>query len=104
MGTDLVAFRKTKVQIEKRDDNNDDDVLVKREYIDSFCIWKIWRDSDVNSWPKCLQYFWWHIHDYDSAEYYTKKIREYYPNDKELIIFASWLETFDEEVIFELSI
>ena len=33
-----------------------------------------------------------------------KKIRKYYPNDKELIRFASWLETFDWDVIFELSI
>jgi hypothetical protein len=74
MGTDLIAIRKSKILIEKRDDEND--FFLQREYLDSYQIWKYWRDSDINSWPKCLQYFWWHIYDYDSAQYYAKKIRE----------------------------
>lgn len=105
MGTHLFALRKPIVLLEKRDDeDNDDEVLLKRECIDSYCIWSSWRNSDVNSWPKCLQYFWWHIYDYDSAQYCATNIRKYYPNDKELIHFASWLETFDRDIIFELSI
>lgn len=103
MGTDLIALRKSKIQLQKRD-NHDNDVFIKREYIDSYQIWKCWRDSDLNSWPKCLHHFWWHISDYNSAQYYAKKIRKYYSDDINLIQFASWLETFDKETIFELSI
>lgn len=103
MGTDLMALRKPKIILDKRDDEFDDEVYPQRECIDSYRIWSTWRNSDVNSWPKCLQNFWWHIYDYESGQYYAKKIRQYYPNDKELILFASWLETFDSDVIFELS-
>lgn len=101
MGTDLFALRKPKVQLNRREDS--DDEYPSREYIDSYQIWKSWRDSDINSWPKCLQYFWWKIYDYDSAQFYAKKIRKYYPNDIKLLRFASWLETFDEDIMFELS-
>jgi hypothetical protein len=102
MGTDLMALRKPKVQLNMREDEEDE--YPKRECIDSYQIWSSWRDSDVNSWPKCLQNFWWKIYDYDSAQFYAKKIRKYYPNDIDLLRFASWLETFDEDIIFELSI
>ena len=104
MGTDLIALRKSKLILEKRDNEDNDDVLFQREYIDSHQIWKCWSDSDLNSWPKCLQHFWWHISDYNSAQYYAQKIRKYYSDDINLIRFASWLETFDEDTIFELSI
>jgi hypothetical protein len=103
MGMDLFALRKSKVSIKQMDDF-DDEVHLQREFIDSYSIWSSWRNSDIDAWPKCLQNFWWHIYDYNSAQYYTKKIRKYYPNDKELIRFAYWLETFDRDVIFELSI
>jgi hypothetical protein len=104
MGMDLFALRKSKVLLEKRDDEDNNDEYLERECIDSYPIWSSWRNSDVNTWPKCLQNFWWHIYDYDSAQYCAKKIRKYYPNDKELIRFACWLETFDRDIIFELSI
>ena len=103
MGTDLFALRKPKVQLNMRDDS-DDDEYTQSECIDSYHISYSWINSDVNSWPKCLQQFWWKIHDYDSAQFYAKKIRKYYPNDINLLRFASWLETFDEDIIFELSI
>jgi hypothetical protein len=86
MGTDLFALKKT--------DNT---------VVDSYQIWKCWRDSDVNTWPKCLQYFWWHIHDHESAQECAKNIREWCPFDKELIRFAIWLEQFDHDIFFELS-
>jgi len=101
MGTDLFALRKPKILLLNRDDIDENK---ERECIDSYQIWSNWRNADVNSWPKCLQYFWWHIYDYDSAQHYAKKIRQYYPKDKELILFACWLETFDTDVIFELGI
>ena len=103
MGTDLVALRKPKVQLDRRDDSEDEG-YPQRECVDSYRISSSWRNSDVNSWPKCLQQFWWKIYDYDSAQYYAKKIRKYYLNDINLLKFASWLETFDEDIIFELSI
>ena len=103
MGMDLFALRKPKVQLNRREDSDDDEYL-QRECIDSYQIFSTWRNSDVNSWPKCLQNFWWKIYDYDSAQFYAKKIRKYYPNDIDLLRFASWLETFDEDIIFELSI
>jgi hypothetical protein len=102
MGTDLVALRKPKVQLNSREDEEDE--YPQRECIDSYRIFSTWRNSDVNSWPKCLQNFWWKIYDYDSAQFYAKKIRKYYPNDIDLLRFASWLETFDKDIIFELSI
>lgn len=102
MGTDLLALRKPKILLENRDES-DDELYPERECIDSYRIWAKWRNSDVNSWPKCLQHFWWHIYDYESAQYCAKKIRKYYPNDRELILFAVWLETFDTDIIFELS-
>ena len=104
MGTDLFALRKPKIILENRDDENEDEPYPERECIGSYQIWSSWRNSDVNNWPKCLQHFWWHIYDYDSGQYNAKKIRKYYPNDKELILFAAWLESFDTDVIFELSI
>jgi hypothetical protein len=103
MGTDLVALRKPKVQFNRRDDSEDED-YPQRECVDMYQIFSSWRNADVNSWPKCLQNFWWKIYDYYSAQYYAKKIRKYYSNDINLIKFASWLETFDEDIIFELSI
>ena len=103
MGTDLLALRKPKILLEKIDDS-DNEVYPQRECIGSYQIWSFWRDTDVNSWPKCLQNFWWHIYEYDSAQHYAKKIREYYTKDTELILFASWLESFDTDIIFELSI
>ena len=99
MGTEIVAYRKSKVQLKTREDAE-----LQKEYVDSYQIWKCWRDSDVNSWPNGLQHFWWKIYDFDSAQLYAKKMREYYPKDIELLRFASWLETFDEDIIFELSI
>ena len=100
MGTDLVAYRKPRVEIGTREENTD----IKMEYIDSYQIWKSWRDSNVNTWPNSLQNFWWKIHDYDSAHECVTNIRKYYPYDKELCRFASWLESFDSDIIFELSI
>ena len=98
MGTDLVAYRKPNVQMGIRKDNPE------KEYIDSYQIWTSWRDSNVNTWPNCLQHFWWKIHDFDSAQVCATNIRKYYPYDKELCRFASWLESFDSDIIFELSI
>jgi len=102
MGTDLTALRKSKVLLGEK--NNE--VYIQRDYIDSYRIWTDWIDADVDSWPEGLQYFWWKIHNYESAQYYAKKIKKYYSNvsNQELIIFASWLETFDADIIFELSI
>jgi hypothetical protein len=95
MGTDLFAFRKSQVI------NIHDEVYIQRDYISSYPIWSNWTDYE---WPECLQYFWWHIYDYNSGLEYAKKIREYYPKDEELILFATWLEKFETNVIFELSI
>jgi hypothetical protein len=99
MGTDLIAVRKPKLQVGKRDDLKKDN-----EYIDSYQIWSSWRDSNINTWPEPLQNFWWKINDHDSAQSCAKNIRNYYPYDKELIRFAEWLEKFDTDIIFILSI
>jgi len=99
MGTDIVAYRKQKVQIGIREED-----ITEKEYIDSYQIWTSWRESNINTWPVCLQHFWWKIHDYDSAHECINNIRKYYPYDKELCRFASWLESFDKDIIFELSI
>jgi len=101
MGIDIFALRKQKVQLNSID--NLHEKLQQKEYIDSHQIWSIWSDSDINLWPKCLQQFWWKIYDYDSAQFCAKKIRKYYSNDIDLLQFASWLETFDEDTIFEIS-
>ena len=39
MGTEIVALRKPKVQLNTRED----DGYPSREYIDSYQIWKSWR-------------------------------------------------------------
>ena len=108
MGTDIVALRKPKIQFNNiREDELDDEYpypYPQKECIDSHQIWKKWRDSDIDSWPNCLQNFWWKIHDYKSAQIYIKKIRKYYPNDIDLLQFTFWLEKFDEDIIFEISI
>jgi hypothetical protein len=98
MGTDLMAYRKPNVQHGIREDT------IEKEYIDSYRIWENWRDSNINTWPKCLQNFWWKIHDYESAQTCATNIRKYYLYDTELCRFASWLESFDTDIIFELSI
>ena len=98
MGTDLIAYRKPNVQIGTREDTTE------KEYMDSYRIWESWRDSNVNTWPVCLQNFWWKIQDYDSAQVCATNIRKYYSYDTELCRFASWLECFDSDIIFELSI
>lgn len=102
MGIDLCALRKPIIQYGTRNDSdtNEDNYI----QIDSYQIWSDWRNSDVNSWPKPLQHFWWKIHDSDSAHYYAKTIRKYYPFDIELLRFANWLTKFDKDVIFQLSI
>jgi len=102
MGTDLFALRKPIIQYGTRDDSdkNEDNYL----QIDSYQIWSDWRNSDVNTWPDSLHYFWWKIHDYDSAQYYAKTIRKHYPFDIELIRFANWLTKFDTDIIFHLSV
>ena len=99
---DIWALRKTKIQFNNRNDLGDE--YLQKEYIDSYQIWSSWRDSDINSWPQCLQHFWWKIYDYDSAQLCAKKIKKYYPKDIDLLLFAYWLEAFDDNVIFELSI
>jgi len=99
MGIDLIATRKAKRQVGKREEE-----VTKDEYIDSYQIWSSWRDSNINTWPEPLHNFWWKINDYDSAQSCAKNIRNYYPYDKELIRFAYWLEQFDSEIIFFLSI
>lgn len=100
MGTDLFALRKRNIQLENKDNtsNNDENNYLQ---IDSYQIWSDWLDFD---WPESLHYFWWKIHDYDSAQYYSKTIRKYYPMDTELIKFADWLGTFNTDIIFKLSI
>ena len=98
MGTDLIAVRKAKIQVGKRKEVAED------EYIDSYQIWSNWRDSNINTWPEPLQNFWWKIHDYDSAQSCVKNIRNYYPYDKELIRFADWLEKFNTDITFEISV
>lgn len=104
MGTDIVALRKQKVQFNIHEDELDNEYpFPQSEYIDSYQIWKKWRDSDINSWSNCLQNFWWKIYDYESAQIYIKKIRKYYPNDIDLLQFAFWLEKFDDDIIFEIS-
>jgi len=88
MGFDLYAFRK----------DSDSD---SKKYMGSYQIWSDWRDS---CWPECLQYFWWHISDYQSAHTCAKNIRTYYSEDHELLRFVIWLESFDNTILFELSI
>ena len=89
MGVDLVAYHYCKEKEEKK-------------YIDYYQIWSEWRDFD--HWPDCLQHFWWKIHDYDSAHECIQNIRTYYPRDTELILFVSWLEKMDTDILFEVSI
>jgi hypothetical protein len=72
--------------------DDSDDEYPPKECIDSYQIWTKWRDSDVNSWPKCLQHFWWKIHDYESAQTCATNIRKYYLYDTELFRFASWIK------------
>jgi len=93
MGFDLYAFQK--------DSDSDSD---SKKCMGSYQIWSDWRDSEIDSWPKCLQYFWWHISDYESAQICAKNIRTYYSEDRELLLFAIWLESFDNTIFFELSI
>ena len=101
MGTDLVAFRKPNVQLGKR---NYTEMTKETKYIDSYRIQSEWRDSDVESWPKCLQHFWFHIYDYESAQNCIENIKKYYPNDEELLDFASWLGKMEKDIIYELSL
>lgn len=95
MGTDLFAFRKSQIV------NTDNETIIQKDYVSSYPIWSSWRHYE---WPECLQYFWWHIYNYNSGLEYAKKIREYYPYDEELIFFASWLEGFETNISFEISI
>ena len=95
MGFDLYAFQKG---------SDSDSNLDSKKYIGSYQIWSEWSDSDIHSWPECLQYFWWHISDYESAQTCAKNIRTYYSEDDELLRFAIWLESFDNTILFELSI
>lgn len=92
MGTDLFAVRK-----KDNLDTNEVNYIV----IGYYQIWSDWRDFH---WPESLQHFWWKFYDYDSAQYYAKTIRKHYPSDIELLRFVNWLETFDKDIIFQLSI
>ena len=101
MGTDLYAIKPYKIlQLGKRSRNkfnNENDV------IDSFQIYSDWRDSEIDTWPIELQYFWFKIYDYESAKNIIINIKKYYPKDKDLLNFATWLEKFDKDIIFKLS-
>jgi hypothetical protein len=96
MGTDIVAFRKTIFL------GNLNNISYKKEYISFHQIWSNWMYTDF--WPECLHSFWWKIKDYDSAQSIAQKIILYYPKDKDLLLFANWLKTFDQDIFFELSI
>lgn len=96
MGMDLIAYRKPNIQYGMRE------TRIEPKYVDSYKIWNEWSDSNVYSWPDCLQNFWWKIYDYDSAHECARNIRKYYSFDKELINFACWLEKMGIDIIFEL--
>ena len=104
MGWDLIASKKCQnIMYNCRDENENNENTKENYILDSFRISASWRDSEPKSWPQSLQYFWFHIIDYESAQFYSKEIKKYYDKDEYLIQFANWLEKFDNDIVFDLS-
>ena len=51
-----------------------------------------WRNSDENTWPESLQFFWNWMHTSHDARVVAKDIRFYYPEDLQLLDLAEWLD------------
>jgi hypothetical protein len=56
-------------------------------------IWSEWYDSDPASWPKELKRFWSDVsYSYTDNRAIVQSIRTYYPDDKQLLERANFIE------------
>lgn len=109
MGMDILAYKfadgrtemKKEVQLGKRRPVEKDAKIL----IESHQIYGAWRNSDPETWPIELRYFWSKLErNNKSVKEVVRNIRNYYPVDTELLSFADWLEQFDDNVFFEISL
>lgn len=75
----------------------------KKEMMACHRIYRIWRDSEDDTWPIELQQFWCNIYDYRTAQKTIRAIRHHYGEDGLLLEFADWLDQFEEGNTFSVS-
>jgi hypothetical protein len=64
----------------------------KDEIVSFIKIYPNITDSDADSWPSSLQYWWRSMHFQDNPKFISKCLRECYGKDEELLRYADWID------------
>ena len=61
------------------------------------------HESNTDTWPHDVRFWWSRVKTCDDAQKYSLKLKEYYSQDEEIINIANQLETYSKlnNVVFD---
>lgn len=113
MSYNLVVIFKNKSKVKYI--NRNDTVLEKDETVTNtyhqyyrynicFHINSDWWDSEIETWPEDLRFWYYHINTPDDAKEHAELFRKYYRDDINLLRLADWLDYWSGyDIHFDLS-